>query len=59
MYFHTIFVTNWPQHSIHKMLDLDVDSLFEKHSVAEVETVNQKIRDEIEKKKEELRSMVG
>lgn len=41
------------------MLDLDVDNLFEKHSVSEIETVNQQIRNEIEKKKEELRSMVG
>lgn len=41
------------------MLDLDVDNLFEKHSVSEVEAVNKKIRDDIERKKEELRSMVG
>lgn len=41
------------------MLDLDVDSLFEKHSVSEIVVVNQQIRNEIEKKKEELRSMVG
>lgn len=41
------------------MLELDVDNLFEKHNVNEIEAVNLQIRNEIEKKKEELRSMVG
>lgn len=40
-------------------MDVDVDDLFEKHSVSEVEAVNKQIQNEIEQKKEELRSMVG
>lgn len=41
------------------MLDLDVENLFEKHSVSEIEGISKQIRNEIEKKREELRTMVG
>ena len=37
----------------------DVDAIFEKHTVAEVEESLSKTRLDIEKKKEDLRIMVG
>ncbi|KAK3915111.1 Conserved oligomeric Golgi complex subunit 1 [Frankliniella fusca] len=41
------------------MLDIDPDKLFEEKSISEIEIVQKKIQDEIERKKEELRTMVG
>uniref|UniRef100_A0A1B0FND5 Conserved oligomeric Golgi complex subunit 1 n=1 Tax=Glossina morsitans morsitans TaxID=37546 RepID=A0A1B0FND5_GLOMM len=41
------------------LLLLNVDTLFEQHSVAEVEMVHKRIEEVIENKKEELRTMVG
>ena len=40
------------------LLNLDVDKIFEQHSINEVEAVNRKIQAEIENKREELRTMV-
>jgi hypothetical protein len=41
------------------LLEVDPHQLFETHSVSDIELVRIKIRHEIEKKKEELRVMVG
>lgn len=41
------------------MLDIDPDKIFEEKSIQEIETIQKKIQDEIERKKEELRTMVG
>lgn len=41
------------------LLEVEPHQLFETHSVAEIEQVRIKIHHEIEKKKEELRVMVG
>lgn len=38
---------------------IDVDQLFEKHNVSEIDGINTKLKHEIEKKREELRTMVG
>lgn len=40
------------------LLNLDVDKVFEQHSISEVEIFNRKIQAEIENKREELRMMV-
>lgn len=40
------------------LINLDVDTIFEQHSVSEIEAVNRKIQAEIELKREELRTMV-
>ena len=40
------------------LINLDVDKLFEQHNINEIEAVNRKIQYEVEKKKEELRTMV-
>lgn len=39
-------------------LKLDVDKVFEQHSINEIEGIHRDIQNEIEKKKEELRTMV-
>lgn len=41
------------------MLDIDPDKLFEEKSIVEIEGTQKNIQDEIERKKEELRTMVG
>lgn len=41
------------------MLNIDVDTLFERHSVQEIEQIEKMLQTEVEKKKEELRTMVG
>lgn len=41
------------------MLDIDPDKIFEEKSVSEIEVIQKKIQDEVERKKEELRTMVG
>ncbi|XP_037893644.1 conserved oligomeric Golgi complex subunit 1 [Glossina fuscipes] len=41
------------------LLLLNVDTLFEQHSVTEIEMVHKRIEEVIENKKEELRTMVG
>jgi conserved oligomeric Golgi complex subunit 1 len=40
------------------LINLDVDTIFEQHTVGEIEAVNRKIQAEIELKREELRTMV-
>lgn len=40
------------------LINLDVDQIFEQHTVSEIEVVNRKIQAEIELKREELRTMV-
>lgn len=41
------------------LANLNVDTLFEQHSIAEIDIIQKKIQAEIEKKREELRTMVG
>lgn len=41
------------------MLDTDPDKIFEEKTISEIEAIQKKIQDEIERKKEELRTMVG
>ncbi|KAE8752933.1 hypothetical protein FOCC_FOCC000278 [Frankliniella occidentalis] len=41
------------------MLEIDPDKIFEEKSISEIEVVQKKIQDEVERKKEELRTMVG
>ncbi|XP_017855567.1 PREDICTED: conserved oligomeric Golgi complex subunit 1 [Drosophila arizonae] len=41
------------------LLQLDVDTLFEQHSVSEIDAVQKKIQTVVENKREELRTMVG
>lgn len=40
------------------LINLDVDQIFEQHTVGEIEVVNRKVQAEIETKREELRMMV-
>lgn len=39
--------------------NLDVNRIFEQYSISEIDVVNREIQNEIEKKKEELRTMVN
>lgn len=39
-------------------LNLDVNRIFEQYTISEIDVVNREIQNEIEKKKEELRTMV-
>ena len=41
------------------LLDIEPDKLFEKYTVSEIENVQKSINNEIERKKEELRTLVG
>lgn len=41
------------------LLNLNVDTLFEQHSVGEIDTIHKKIQEVVENKREELRTMVG
>ncbi|XP_055679195.1 conserved oligomeric Golgi complex subunit 1 [Lutzomyia longipalpis] len=41
------------------LLELNPDRLFQQHTVSEIEQVSKKLQDEIEIKKEDLRTMVG
>lgn len=40
------------------LLNLDVDKVFEQHSVNEIAAINRNVQAEIENKREELRTMV-
>lgn len=42
-----------------KLINLDVDQIFEQNHISEIEVVNRKIQAEIENKREELRTMVN
>ncbi|XP_013101633.2 conserved oligomeric Golgi complex subunit 1 [Stomoxys calcitrans] len=41
------------------LLNINVDTLFEQHSVGEIDAVHKKIQEVVENKREELRTMVG
>lgn len=41
------------------MLEVDPDKIFEEKSISEIEALQKKIQDEAERKREELRTMVG
>lgn len=41
------------------LVDIDVDGLFENHSISEIDQIHQKLQQSIEDKKEDLRMMVG
>lgn len=41
------------------LLNIDVDQLFKQHNVAEIDLVHKRVLNEIELKREELRTMVG
>lgn len=41
------------------LLNLNVDTLFEQHSVSEIDEVHKKIQSVVENKREELRTHVG
>lgn len=41
------------------LLEINPDELFEKHTIAEIKNIQIKIQNEIEQKREELRTMVG
>jgi hypothetical protein len=42
-----------------EMEKLDIDSIFVKYTINEIRDIEEKIKVDMEKKKEELRSMVG
>lgn len=41
------------------LLDINVDQLFERHSIAEIDQIHKQLQNNIEEKKEDLRIMVG
>lgn len=41
------------------LLDIVPDKLFQTHSISEIDNVQKKLQYEIERKREELRAMVG
>lgn len=41
------------------LLEINVDTLFEQHSVSEIDQIHKKLQNDVEQKKEELRTMVG
>ncbi|XP_062565943.1 conserved oligomeric Golgi complex subunit 1 isoform X2 [Armigeres subalbatus] len=41
------------------LLDINVDKLFEQHSIIEIDQIHKKLQAEVELKREELRTMVG
>lgn len=41
------------------LINLNVDTLFEQHSVPEIDIIQKKIQAVVENKREELRTMVG
>lgn len=41
------------------LIDIDPTSIFEQHNIADVIEIHKSLQNEIEKKKEELRMMVG
>lgn len=41
------------------LLDINVDELFEQHSVTEIDQIHKQLQTDVEHKKEELRTMVG
>lgn len=45
--------------AVSQLLDINVDELFEQHSIADIDRVHKKLQTDVEHKKEELRTMVG
>ncbi|KAG4073412.1 hypothetical protein HA402_007668 [Bradysia odoriphaga] len=41
------------------LLEINVNNLFEEHTVAEIHQIHKKLQSDVEAKKEELRTMVG
>lgn len=41
------------------LLTINVDTLFEQHSIADIDKIHKKLQNDVEEKKEELRTMVG
>lgn len=41
------------------LLNINVDSLFEQHSVSDIDAINRKIQNELDTKKENLKVMVS
>lgn len=41
------------------LLEINVDTLFEQHSVSEIDQIHKNLQNDVEHKKEELRTMVG
>ena len=41
------------------LLNINVDKLFEQHNISEIDQIHKKLQDEIERKREELRTQVG
>lgn len=44
---------------VEALLTIDPDKLFENHSIAEIQSIQSQLHNEIEKKREDLRTMVG
>jgi hypothetical protein len=44
---------------VQNLLDIDTDKLFEDHTISEILETQKKLQTEIERKREELRTMVG
>ncbi|XP_066999265.2 conserved oligomeric Golgi complex subunit 1 isoform X2 [Anabrus simplex] len=44
---------------VQNLLHLNPDKLFEEHTISEIQEINRKLQAEIERKREELRTMVG
>ncbi|KAK7792119.1 hypothetical protein R5R35_009650 [Gryllus longicercus] len=44
---------------VQRLLDINPDKLFEQHTISEIQDINKKLQAEIERKREELRTMVG
>lgn len=45
--------------NVGNLLNINVDKLFEQHSIAEIDQVHKRLQAEVELKREELRTMVG
>jgi hypothetical protein len=44
---------------VQNLLDINTDKLFEDHTISEILEIQKKLQTEIERKREELRTMVG
>lgn len=42
-----------------KVLSFEPDTLFEQHNISEIDQIHKKLQNDIERKKEELRTNVG
>lgn len=53
------FHSNSTEMTAPSLLNINVDNLFEQHSIAEIDQIHKKLQNDVEEKKEELRTMVG